>query len=136
MHKVRNPVPIEIDGLGVSLRPRRILRWCREGRMAKNENKILSMSRPVAETLDFWRATANTYNEYIARISKFSRSLGNVRPCCQLARHTRLIPRAPSVRSVKKESLGKLFVMPDPVTRHAVPAGNGSESRKSGKEGL
>jgi hypothetical protein len=99
-------------------------------------HKILYMSRPDPETLDFWRATTDSYNEYIARIAKFSRSLGNKRPLCRRPRRARGIRSLPSLQSVQKGSLGKLLVMPSPVGSDArlVDKCIHKEKTKSSKE--
>jgi hypothetical protein len=75
--------------------------------------KILHMALPDAETLAFWKMTADDAREYAARIAKFSRVVGKnagrnpVRPS---ERRWRAL--ATAVQSRRSEALGSVLMMP------------------------
>ena len=81
--------------------------------------KVICMAFPDAETLAFWRMTADGVDEYAARIAKFSRAVGGK----QIRSTVRSSDRRwqdVAIATLRQRPLGTLLVMPrkaDPNSR-------------------
>ncbi len=83
---------------------------------------VFVLRRPDAQTLDFWRRSADDFQEYISRIARFSRALSekSARNAVQSSSGNAAIAAEPR----RSKPLGRLLMMPSHTD-----LGSGSSSR-------